>query len=336
MSSRNDAPTEAARIEDDQADSPAQHFGRYRIIRTLGTGGMGEVYLAEDTTTGQEVALKLLQHQVSKQSRMRRRFEREANLIQELRHDHIVPLLDSGIEQRTQYLVMRYIDGATLADRILKANGEQDSGEFSIDAGPAATTLNTEENGIAIETDSFELVAKSIADVADALQVAHDERVIHRDIKPSNLIFDSEGKIWLTDFGLALVEDQNTALTMTGDILGTPAYMSPEQTLGSQTDVRVGPTSTAWERRCTNGRRCNVPSKATAIRFWPTLPTEASRRRDRFAVTCQDRSKQSFAKRCHGHPTLATPPRRSLLGIFAGLPMASRFKRKCRAGPNVC
>ncbi|EMB19025.1 serine/threonine-protein kinase [Rhodopirellula europaea] len=265
MSSRNDAPTEAARIEDDQADPPAQHFGRYRIIRTLGTGGMGEVYLAEDTTTGQEVALKLLQHQVSKQSRMRRRFEREANLIQELRHDHIVPLLDSGIEQGTQYLVMRYIDGATLADRILKANGEQDSGEFSIDAGPAATTLNTEENGIAIETDSFELVAKSIADVADALQVAHDERVIHRDIKPSNLIFDSDGKIWLTDFGLALIEDQNTALTLTGDILGTPAYMSPEQTIGSQTDIT---------------RRSDIYSLGATLYEWATLQRPFQGNRD--------------------------------------------------------
>ncbi|WP_286764962.1 MULTISPECIES: serine/threonine-protein kinase [Rhodopirellula] len=265
MSSRNDAPTEAARIEDDQADSPAQHFGCYRIIRTLGTGGMGEVYLAEDTTTGQEVALKLLQHQVSKQSRMRRRFEREANLIQELRHDHIVPLMDSGIEQGTQYLVMRYIDGATLADRILKANGEQDSGEFSIDAGPAATTLNTEGNGTALATDSFELVAKSIADVADALQVAHDERVIHRDIKPSNLIFDSDGKIWLTDFGLALIEDQNTALTLTGDILGTPAYMSPEQTIGSQTDIT---------------RRSDIYSLGATLYEWATLQRPFQGNRD--------------------------------------------------------
>ena len=265
MSSRNDAPTEAVRVEDDQADSSSQHFGRYRVVRTLGTGGMGEVYLAEDAATGQQVALKLLQHRVSKQSRMRRRFEREANLIQELRHDHIVPLMESGVEEGTQYLVMRYIDGPTLADRILKANGDHDSGEFSVDAGHGGGSHDAKEDDVAIAADSFELIARSIADIADALQVAHDERVIHRDIKPSNLIFDRDGKIWLTDFGLALIEDQNTALTLTGDILGTPAYMSPEQTIGSQTDIT---------------RRSDIYSLGATLYEWATLQRPFQGNRD--------------------------------------------------------
>ncbi|KLU04643.1 serine/threonine protein kinase [Rhodopirellula islandica] len=264
MNSPNDAPTEAARSEDDQAGTPTQHFGNYQIIRTLGSGGMGEVYLAEDITTGQNVALKLLQHQVSKQVRMRRRFEREANLIQELRHEHIVPLMDSGVERGMQYLVMRYIDGPTLADRILKATGEHESQEFSMDSTHECETADTECDRAGTATASFELIAESIADIADALQVAHNERVIHRDIKPSNLLFDREGKIWLTDFGLALIEDQNTALTLSGAILGTPAYMSPEQTFGSQTDIT---------------RRSDIYSLGATLYEWATLrrPFQGSR-----------------------------------------------------------
>jgi serine/threonine protein kinase len=101
---------------------------------------MGEVYLAEDVTTGQKVALKLLQHRASKQARLRRRFERESTLIQDLQHDHIVPLLASGVDDGTQFLVMRYINGQTLADRIVKENGNADTRPIRRDQTATPTT----------------------------------------------------------------------------------------------------------------------------------------------------------------------------------------------------
>ncbi|MEO9592224.1 serine/threonine-protein kinase [Rhodopirellula bahusiensis] len=272
MNLPTDNPTEGAGTEAGGFNESLEHFGNYRVIRTLGTGGMGEVYLAEDVTTGQKVALKLLQHRASKQARLRRRFERESTLIQDLQHDHIVPLLDSGVDEGTQYLVMRYIDGQTLADRISQESGNDDTRTCS--PGPSSETVNTRisvEAGSA-SSDSFEFIADSIANVADALQVAHNDRVIHRDVKPSNLMFDSDGKIWLTDFGLAFTEDENTALTMTGDVLGTPAYMSPEQTSGAttattpQSDIySLGVTLYEWAtlQRAYSGSREQILNQVT-------------------------------------------------------------------------
>lgn len=233
-----DDPTEAVTTGVDDQDGQ-RHFGKYRLLSTLGTGGMGEVYLAEDVESGNQVALKLLRQQASSRLRLRRRFERESVVVQELEHDHIVPLLDSGIEDGTQYLVMRYIDGVTLADRIAHLSGENNNDTASFSSGTLnGTTDRPAGDDIAgRESDSFEFIANSIADIAEALQEAHNNGVIHRDVKPSNLLFSSDDRIWLTDFGLAFTDDEKTALTVTGDILGTPAYMSPEQTSGVSSNV---------------------------------------------------------------------------------------------------
>ncbi|EGF26499.1 serine/threonine-protein kinase [Rhodopirellula baltica] len=233
-----DDPTEAVTTGVDDQDGQ-RHFGKYRLLSTLGTGGMGEVYLAEDVESGNQVALKLLRQQASSRLRLRRRFERESVVVQELEHDHIVPLLDSGIEDGTQYLVMRYIDGVTLADRIAHLSGENNNDTASFSSGTLnGTTDRPAGDDIAgRESDSFEFIASSIADIAEALQEAHNNGVIHRDVKPSNLLFSSDDRIWLTDFGLAFTDDEKTALTVTGDILGTPAYMSPEQTSGVSSNV---------------------------------------------------------------------------------------------------
>lgn len=233
-----DNPTETVNTEADDQDGQ-RHFGKYRLLSTLGTGGMGEVYLAEDAETGNQVALKLLRQQASSRPRLRRRFERESNVIQDLEHDHIVPLLDSGIEDGTQFLVMRYIDGVTLADRIAQLSGgnEDDTASFSSGSLNGTTDRAAGRTAGGYNSDSFEFIANSIADIADALQEAHDNGVIHRDVKPSNLLFSSDENIWLTDFGLAFADDEKTALTVTGDILGTPAYMSPEQTSGVSSNV---------------------------------------------------------------------------------------------------
>ncbi|PHQ36551.1 serine/threonine-protein kinase [Rhodopirellula bahusiensis] len=269
MDLQSDNPKDAVATEVGEMNLPPQHIGKYQVIRTLGAGGMGEVYLAEDTTSGQRVALKLLQHQASKKPRMRRRFERESNVIQDLQHDHIVPLLDAGVEQGMQYLVMRYIDGQTLAERIAVPQGCGQTASLSIGNSQDTTAASAGDPLHEDHPDSFEFIATSIANIADALQVAHDERVIHRDIKPANLIFDQDEKIWLADFGLAFTEDDRTALTMTGDVLGTPAYMSPEQTLGSQTDVT---------------RRSDVYSLGATLYEWATLQRPFSGNREQILV----------------------------------------------------
>lgn len=209
-------------------------FGSYRIVQFLGRGGMGEVYHAEDVSTNRSVALKLLRHRYSGQRRFLQRFQREAQAVQVLQHEHIVPLFESGEEQGIPYLAMQLIEGQTLAEHITQVKGQ-----------PACTTVHdSPETGVGgsepdLEGEAFSYVeiAKSIADIAEAVHAAHVGKIVHRDIKPSNLMLDRCGKLWLTDFGLASVGDEQTAITMTGDLLGTPAYMSPEQAGGSLTEV---------------------------------------------------------------------------------------------------
>ncbi|MFG0264163.1 MAG: serine/threonine protein kinase [Rhodopirellula sp. JB055] len=210
----------------------AKHFGNYQVVRTLGTGGMGEVYLARHTETGRMVALKVLRNHIADHPRFRRRFQREAELIQALEHDHIVPLLETGEEAGVPFLAMQLVDGQTLADLILEQRGiepgDRSGADWEDDTAVMSQALVATDESVM----SFEFIANAIADIADALHLAHSFKIIHRDVKPSNLMLDRDGRLWLTDFGLAFLEDDQTALTMTGDLVGTPAYMSPEQTIG--------------------------------------------------------------------------------------------------------
>ncbi|MCC9640727.1 WD40 repeat domain-containing serine/threonine protein kinase [Rhodopirellula sp. JC740] len=257
--------TQTTNTESEADSFSDSHFGKYRILRSLGSGGMGDVYLGEDTTSGKQVALKLIRLQVADNLRLQRRFSREASVVQELNHEHVVPLLDSGVQDGMQFLVMRYINGITLAERIMELNGIEGSESFTL-----ATRKDTQDSPPSTAErrhDSLEYIAKSIADIADALHSAHQQRIIHRDVKPSNLMIDEQGKIWLTDFGLAFNEEDNTALTMTGHMVGTPSYMSPEQTSGSggqataQSDIySLGVTLYEWitQHRAFSGSRDQI------------------------------------------------------------------------------
>ncbi|EKK01666.1 serine/threonine protein kinase [Rhodopirellula baltica SH28] len=263
----NEDPTEVR--SSISAEIVAKHIGDYQIVRTLGTGGMGEVYLARHTETHQEVALKVLRHHVADNPRFRRRFEREANLIQTLDHDHIVPLLDAGDDNGSPYLAMQFVDGQTLADLILEQRGIDDGERSGVDSQTDTAILS---HALATPDDSgksYEFIANAIADVAEALHSAHSNKAIHRDVKPSNLIIDRDGKLWLMDFGLAFLEDDQTALTMTGDLVGTPAYMSPEQTIGSHSEVT---------------RRSDVYSLGATLYEWATLHRPFSGNREQVLV----------------------------------------------------
>ncbi|QDV27235.1 WD40 repeat domain-containing serine/threonine-protein kinase [Aureliella helgolandensis] len=218
---------------------PESHVGSvvgdYRVLSEIGRGGIGVVYRAVHTQTGKTVALKLLQRSYGAQRRHLRRFRREAQAVQSLKHNHIVPLHESGEHQGVHFLAMELIAGQTLADLITdQARCRQ--------ATESATLANDDEptqceHKKILPSIAFEDLAHSIANIADAVHAAHLAGVIHRDIKPSNILRDDSGKLWLTDFGLATLGNEHTALTLTGDVLGTPAYMSPEQASGSTEGV---------------------------------------------------------------------------------------------------
>ena len=191
-------------------------FGRYRLLKILGEGGMGAVYLAHDTELDRKVALKLPHFTGGKSKDQSERFRREARLAATLSHPNICRIFDIGEQDGRMYLTMEYIEGKTLND-IIKAKG-------------------------AIEPRTAVNLVKRIA---SAVQVAHDQGIIHRDLKPANIMIKKDRDFVIMDFGLARrVEQEEVQLTATGAVLGTPAYMAPEQLRGENN--AVGPQSDVY------------------------------------------------------------------------------------------
>ncbi len=175
---------------------------RYTLVETLGGGGMAEVYLAHDDVLDREVALKILRNQYANDEEFVERFRREAQSAAKLSHPNIVSIYDRGrSEDGAYYIAMEHVQRGTLKDRI-KRDGALDPG--------VAT-------GVALQ-------------IADALQVAHENGVIHRDIKPQNVLVTRTGDVKVTDFGIARAA--SSPLTQTSAVLGTAGYMSPEQAMG--------------------------------------------------------------------------------------------------------
>ncbi len=174
----------------------------YQIQRRLGRGGMAEVYLAYDAETNQAVAIKILG---GSQTAHLERFRREAEAIDKLHHDHILPAFDYGDEEPWHYLVMPYVPDGTLRDLLQK--------------GP----LTPED------------AAELLDQIASALQFAHDHGIIHRDIKPSNILLQDDRYVYLADFGLAKTLEGTSELTQSGVLLGTPEYMAPDLADGPAT-----------------------------------------------------------------------------------------------------
>ena len=177
-------------------------FGRFELISPLGSGGFGTVYLADDTQLGRRVALK-----IPRVNDGNRRFLTEARAAAKLQHTHIVTVHDCGELDGWLYIVSAFIDGSDLAR--------------------------------AVKTQKLSLrrLVTWIRDAARALAYSHAQGVIHRDIKPGNLLIDSAGQIHVADFGLARRVEDASSLTTDGSLLGTPAYMSPEQAAGRTADV---------------------------------------------------------------------------------------------------
>ncbi|MCX6832172.1 MAG: protein kinase, partial [candidate division Zixibacteria bacterium] len=182
-------------------------IGHYRIVEKIGAGGMGEVYLAEDTELNRKVALKFLSPHLCQDADCRTRFKREAQAAAKLGHSNIVAVHEVGEHQGRPFFAMELVEGRSL-DKIVAA-GHLDEGE----------------------------IVELALGICNGLRKAHESGVIHRDIKPSNIIVDRDGVPRVLDFGLAAVRDSDS-LTHTGSTLGTIGYMSPEQISGRSADVR--------------------------------------------------------------------------------------------------
>ncbi len=208
-------------------------LGDFRIEQEIGRGGMGIVYEAEQLSLQRKVALKILPMAALLDTRQIARFKNEAHSAGLLRHPNIVPIYSIGSENGLHYYAMQYIPGKSLDQWIRERQAVAPEND--------QTPNRWRRTARPVHTDWRRIVAWVI-DIADALHAAHEAGVVHRDIKPSNLMLDDHEKIWVTDFGLARCQDQNS-LTRSGDLVGTLRYMSPEQAIGmsalhdSRTDI---------------------------------------------------------------------------------------------------
>ena len=177
-----------------------QVFGNYTILEQIGKGGMSIVYRATQTSIGRSVAVKVLLGGLVEQDKtFMERFNREVQIAANLQHPHILPVYDFGLHEGKPYIVMAYLQGGTLSDRILQ--------------GPM----------------SLSEVLSITSQIADALDFAHNQGIIHRDIKPSNVMLDKQGNGYLSDFGLAKITGDGINSNLTGsNMLGTPDYMAPD------------------------------------------------------------------------------------------------------------
>ena len=186
-----------------------EKIGRYEIKDELGRGGMATVYRGYDPLSAREVAVKVLPPELlHSDPQFKLRFEREAQIIAQLEHPSIVPMYDVGDEGGQPYFVMRYMSGGSLSERI--------------------------KNKVMSIQDAVKILEK----VAPGLDEAHTKGIVHRDLKPSNILFDAKGTPYISDFGIAkLSQAQGGSVTGSG-IIGTPAYMAPEQASGEGVDGR--------------------------------------------------------------------------------------------------
>jgi len=190
--------------------------GKYKVDRLLGKGGMGAVFLAHDLTLEREVAIKVLPPDISMDEHIVKRFQQEAKTAAKLDHTNIIPIYRVESDGGLNYFVMKYIEGTSLEDVL------------------------DQKQPLAID-----YVQRVVWEAACALGHAHQRGVVHRDVKPANIMFDHDGRVMLTDFGISKALQAASGFTGTGMIIGTPHYMAPEQAKGGTVDGRADQYSLA-------------------------------------------------------------------------------------------
>jgi len=267
--------------------SPGARLGPYEILDAIGAGGMGEVYRATDARLGRDVALKVVQEAFARDAERMVRFEREAKVLASLNHPNIASIYGLEESNGVRALVMELVEGPTLADRIKQR---------------------------LIPLDEALPMAKQIA---DALEYAHEHGIIHRDLKPSNVKLTPDSQVKVLDFGLAKALEGETAeqelqnsptlsavATRTGVLLGTAAYMSPEQARGKRVDRRADIwLSAACFTRCSRGSPLSRarPSPIRSRRSFAPSLTGVSLgriRRPGFVICCGAASKRIRSSGC--------------------------------------
>jgi len=208
--SGGDGPTSTSSVDIVRERLQRLIEGKYRIERLLGKGGMGQVFLAHDLTLEREVAIKVLPPDVAQDDQVVRRFQQEAKTAAKLDHPNIIPIYRVESEGGLNYFVMKYISGTSLEDALDKKE-----------------PLPVPE------------IQRILWEAACALGHAHQRGVVHRDVKPANIMFDHDGRVMLTDFGISKALQAATGFTATGMIIGTPHYMAPEQGKGAAVDGRA-------------------------------------------------------------------------------------------------
>ncbi len=209
---------------------PTERLGPYRMRGTIGRGGMGRVFKAvHDDRPDEEIALKVLSPLAVSDARARSRFSREGRALEKIDHPGIVRVLEFGVVDGTPYLAMEWVQGPSLEEVLSDARSARRSG----DKDPPSDLLS-----LGGELSGHERVAWICAKLARAVATVHASGVLHRDVKPANVILRGDGSPVLVDFGLARGEE-TVSLTSSGDLLGTPRYMSPEQARGEEVDERA-------------------------------------------------------------------------------------------------
>lgn len=187
-------------------DLTGKQIGPYKLENLIGMGGMAAVYASYQASVQRKVAVKVLPSHLAEQSGYLERFKREVELAARLEHPHILPVYDHGTDQGLSYIVMRLLQGGSLSQRL------------------------RDNQGMSVED-----TLKILRQIGNALDYAHHENVVHRDLKPSNVLFDHVGNAYLSDFGISkVISDSTSGLTGTGQIIGTPSYMAPEQWEGAE------------------------------------------------------------------------------------------------------
>src|SRR5467141_776496 len=184
--------------------------GKYKVERMVGKGGMGAVFLAHDLTLEREVAIKVLPPDISMDEHIVKRFQQEAKTAAKLDHTNIIPIYRVESEGGLNYFVMKYIAGTSLEDVLDQK-----------------------------QTLTIDYIQRVLWEAACALGHAHQRAVVHRDVKPANIMFDHDGRVMLTDFGISKALQAASGFTGTGMIIGTPHYMAPEQAKGATVDGRA-------------------------------------------------------------------------------------------------